>query len=107
MAKAVETFQSIDKELKAAVAADTAAQRALWREKSQAKREGRKPDPRYARAWVATGDAIDALKKEHGLYVGPRKRDEFYFNPNLAFSATPSNQKPLNSQFEAGFHRPP
>ena len=96
----------IDDELKAAVAADTAAQRALWREKSQARREGRRPDPKYARAWVATGDAIDALKKEHGLYVGPRKRDEFYFNPDLAFSAT-SKQKPPNSQFEVGFHRPP
>ena len=87
MADAVRTFESIKKELDAANHADTESQRALWREKSLARRQGRWPDPKYARAWVATGERIHQLKIEHGLHSERKVRNEFYFDPDLAFSS--------------------
>ena len=82
----MEIELAIAGEMNKLVKADAAAQRELWREKSRARREGRRPDPRYARAWVATGDAIAALRAEHGLYKPKAERNEFYFDPALAFA---------------------
>ena len=87
MADAIGTFQSIKEELDAANRADIEAQRALWREKSLAKRQGRQPDPRYARAWVATGDRIHQLKIEHGLHSERKVRNEYFYDPDLAFTS--------------------
>ena len=89
MAKDIETFQSIKGDLDAACRADNEAQRALWQEKSLARRQGRRPDPRFAQAWVATGDRIHQLKVEHGLHAPRPNRNEYYFDPDLAFGPAP------------------
>ena len=86
MAQAVEIFQSINNELMEANRADNEAQRALWREKSLARREGRRPHPKYARDWMATGDRVHQLMLEAGLHRPKPIRNEYYFDPELAFS---------------------
>ena len=86
MARAVNIFESISKELTEANRADIEAQKALWREKSLARREGRRPHPKYARAWIAAGDRVHQLKIEAGLHCPRPSRNEFFYDPNLAFS---------------------
>ena len=60
---------SIKSEMDAAVHDWTCAQRALWREKSMARREHRKPDVKFAKAWLDAESRIDALRIERKLYT--------------------------------------
>ena len=85
-AKVLDIERSIKSELDELIKKDTEAQRALWQEKSIARREGRKPDPKFARAWVEAGDAIAALRAEHGIHRPRPERNEYYYDPELAFS---------------------
>ena len=98
-AKSFEIFEAISGELKEAIAADTAAQQALWREKSAARRQGRRPHPRFAREWVATGDRIHQLKIEAGLHCKRPERNEWYFDPALAFGPAPARPSVSDQRF--------
>ena len=112
MVKIIETEQKIKGELQQLYKEDNEAQRALWQETSLARREGRMPDPKFARAWVATGDAIAALRAEHGIHRPRGERNEFYFDPKLAFSTgppRPSDVRPskIEKFKNSHFHRHP
>ena len=69
MARAVDHSQSIKAEMDAAVAEWTRAQRAMWLERSRARREHRRVDQRFAKAWIDAESKIDSLRIERKLYT--------------------------------------
>ena len=68
MKKVVDHYRDISEELHQATAAACLAQRKLWRERSSARREHRKPDPVYVQQYMQAEAAIEQLRVERHLH---------------------------------------
>ena len=113
MAKVIEHTKSIETEMKAAVSEWTKAQRAMWLEKSMARREHRKPNMSFAKAWIEAEAKIDALRIERKLYTNsydsaakPAPK-EFQYDAAARVMLGPDYEA-FAQQFDTStFHRPP
>ena len=69
MANVISHDLAIKNEMDAARAEWRRAQHAFRLDKSMARREHRRPDPKFARAWIDAESKIDSLRIERKLYA--------------------------------------
>ena len=101
--KLIEYEAAIKSEREVAVRNACAARSALWLERDMARRDNRRPDPRFLRALMDSEAKLDSLKRDARLYAQGR----------LALPTAPGpSPVALSSDFprpcdDPGFHRHP
>ena len=88
--KVVNHHRAIEADLHEACEQAAQLQHAMWREKVAARREGRRPQPGPAQAWMAAHSRIKELTRDKGLFEAPNDgHDSSFQRPPWGLS-TPS-----------------